>query len=616
MQSKTRFNLWYAVLAVLAILMLQNLFGQTVRVDQIPYSQFQAYLADNRVEEVRIGQDRIQGKLKDPAEGQAQHFITVRVDKDLADSLSAHDVRFAGEIENTFLRDLLSWVVPVLLFAGLWMFLMRRFSQSGGLGGGFMAIGKNKAKIYMDQDVQVTFADAAGVDEAKAELEEVVSFLQTPEKFRRLGGKIPKGILLVGPPGTGKTLLAKAVAGESGVPFFSISGSEFVEMFVGVGAARVRDLFVQAKEKAPCIIFIDELDALGKARGMGAMGHDEREQTLNQLLVEMDGFDPRLGVILMAATNRPEILDPALLRAGRFDRHVVVDRPDKVGRLAILEIYARDVPLAPGTDLDVIAAMTPGFAGADLANIVNEAALLSVRLGKDEVSLAELQEAVERVIAGLEKKNRVLNPAEKERVAHHEIGHALVAMALPGSDQVQKISIIPRGVAALGYTLQLPTEDRFLMTQSELENRIAVLLGGRISEELIYSEVSTGAQDDLLKATDIAKNMVKAYGMSPKFGQVSFDRDNRAQFLQTGQVQTPGDYSELTAHEIDCEIRRIIDEQVERVRLLLEERLDALRQAAAVLLQQETMSGAELRDIVSQVEVSSLEASVAEVMTS
>jgi len=616
MQSKTRFNLWYAVLAVLAILMLQNLFGQTVRVEQIPYSQFQAYLADNRVEEVRIGQDRIQGKLKDPAEGQAQHFITVRVDKDLADSLSAHDVRFAGEIENTFLRDLLSWVVPVLLFAGLWMFLMRRFSQSGGLGGGFMAIGKNKAKIYMDQDVQVTFADAAGVDEAKAELEEVVSFLQTPEKFRRLGGKIPKGILLVGPPGTGKTLLAKAVAGESGVPFFSISGSEFVEMFVGVGAARVRDLFVQAKEKAPCIIFIDELDALGKARGMGAMGHDEREQTLNQLLVEMDGFDPRLGVVLVAATNRPEILDPALLRAGRFDRHVVVDRPDKAGRLAILEIYARDVPLAPGTDLDVIAAMTPGFAGADLANIVNEAALLSVRLGKDEVGLAELQEAVERVIAGLEKKNRVLNPAEKERVAHHEIGHALVAMALPGSDQVQKISIIPRGVAALGYTLQLPTEDRFLMTQSELENRIAVLLGGRISEELIYGEVSTGAQDDLLKATDIAKNMVKAYGMSPKFGQVSFDRDNRAPFLQTGQAQPPGDYSELTAHEIDCEIRRIIDEQVERVRLLLEERLDALRQAAAVLLQQETMSGAELRDIVSQVEVSSLEASVAEVMTS
>jgi cell division protease FtsH len=616
MQSKTRFNLGYAVLAVLAILMLQNLFGQTGRVEQIPYSQFQAYLADNRVEEVRIGQDRIQGKLKDPAEGQAQHFITVRVDKDLADSLSAHDVRFAGEIESTFLRDLLSWVVPVLLFAGLWMFLMRRFGQSGGLGGGFMAIGKNKAKIYMDQDVQVTFADAAGVDEAKAELEEVVSFLQTPEKFRRLGGKIPKGILLVGPPGTGKTLLAKAVAGESGVPFFSISGSEFVEMFVGVGAARVRDLFMQAKEKAPCIIFIDELDALGKARGMGAMGHDEREQTLNQLLVEMDGFDPRLGVILIAATNRPEILDPALLRAGRFDRHVVVDRPDKAGRLAILEIYARDVPLAPDTALDVIAAMTPGFAGADLANIVNEAALLSMRLGKDEVGLAELQEAVERVIAGLEKKNRVLNPAEKERVAHHEIGHALVAMTLPGSDHVQKISIIPRGVAALGYTLQLPTEDRFLMTQSELENRIAVLLGGRISEELIYGEVSTGAQDDLLKATDIAKNMVKAYGMSPKFGQVSFDRDNRTQFLQTGQAQTPGDYSELTAHEIDCEIRRIIDEQVERVRLLLEERLEALRQAAAVLLQQETMSGAELRDIVSQVEVSSLEASVAEVMTS
>ena len=616
METKTKFNLWYAVLAIFAIFMIQGLVGQAVNVERIPYSQFQAYLEADRVEEVRIGQDRIQGKLKEPLDGEARHFITVRVDKDLADSLSTHDVRFAGEIQSTFLRDILSWIVPVVLFLGIWMFLMRRFSQNGGLGGGFMAIGKNKAKIYMDKDVDVRFADAAGVDEAKAELEEVVEFLKTPEKFRRLGGKIPKGILLVGPPGTGKTLLAKAVAGESGVPFFSISGSEFVEMFVGVGAARVRDLFVQAKEQAPCIIFIDELDALGKARSMGTMGHDEREQTLNQLLVEMDGFDPRLGVILVAATNRPEILDPALLRAGRFDRHVVVDRPDKAGRREIIEIYTREVPLAAETDLDVIAAMTPGFAGADLANIVNEAALLAVRRGKDEVGLDELQEAVERVIAGLEKKNRVLNTAEKERVAHHEIGHALVALALPGSDQVQKISIIPRGVAALGYTLQLPTEDRFLMTKSELENRIAVLLGGRMSEELIYGEVSTGAQDDLMKATDIAKSMVKAYGMSPKFGLVSFDRDDRGRFLQTGQPQTPADYSELTAHEIDCEVRRIMDEQVDRVRLLLDERLEALRQAAAVLLQQETMTGEELEAIVSDVVVSHLEASVNDIAMS
>ncbi len=616
MQTQTKFNIGYALLALFGILVLQTMFSQAVRVEQIPYSQFQTYLAENRVEAVRIGEDRIQGKLREPQEGQPSYFVTVRVDKDLADTLAQHEVRFAGEIENTFLRDLLSWVAPVLLFAALWMFLMRRFAQKGGLGGGFMAIGKNKAKIYMDKDVQVTFDDAAGVDEAKDELQEVVAFLKTPEKFHRLGGKIPKGILLVGPPGTGKTLLARAVAGEAGVPFFSISGSEFVEMFVGVGAARVRDLFEQAKEKAPCIIFIDELDALGKARGMNAMGHDEREQTLNQLLVEMDGFDPRAGVILMAATNRPEILDPALLRAGRFDRHVVVDRPDKAGRLAILGIYAREVPLASDADLEVVAAMTPGFAGADLANIVNEAALLAVRLGKEAVGLAELQEAVERVIAGLEKKNRVLNPAEKERVAHHEVGHALTALALPGSDTVQKISIIPRGVAALGYTLQLPTEDRFLMTQSELENRIAVLLGGRVAEELIYDEVSTGAQDDLLKATDIAKSMVKAYGMSPRFGQVSFDRENRMQFLQSGQPQAPGDYSEQTAHEIDCEVRRLVDEQYDRVHLILETRLGVLRQAAAFLLQQETMTGEELQAIAAQADVAELEASMAAVASS
>lgn len=616
MQSKTSFNLWYALVTLLTLLVLQSMWSRAVRIEQIPYSQFQAYLAEDRVDEVRIGRDRIQGKLRDPQEGEAPQFLTVRVDEELADNLAQHNVRFAGEIENTFLRDLLSWVVPVVLFVAIWMVLIRRMMGKNGIGGGFMSIGKSKAKIYMEDDVNVTFADAAGVDEAKAELQEVVSFLKTPDKFQRLGGKIPKGILLVGPPGTGKTLLAKAVAGEANVPFFSISGSEFVEMFVGVGAARVRDLFLQAKEKAPCIIFIDELDALGKARGVSAMGHDEREQTLNQLLVEMDGFDARSGVILVAATNRPEILDPALLRAGRFDRHVVVDRPDKAGRRDILEIYARDVVLSPEADLDVIAAMTPGFAGADLANIVNESALLAVRRDKEQIGLEELQEAVERVIAGLEKKNRVLNPAEKERVAHHEVGHALVALALPGSDTVQKISIIPRGVAALGYTLQLPTEDRFLMTQSELENRIAVLLGGRIAEELVYNEVSTGAQDDLLKATDIARSMIKAYGMSPKFGQVSFDRDPRSQFLQTGQPQPVGDYSELTAHEIDCEVRRIMDEQYNRVHGILGARRDVLREAAAFLLDKETMTGDELHHIATQAAVTALEASVAEVIGS
>jgi cell division protease FtsH len=600
MNKKTKFNIWYVFVAVWGVLLLHSLWMQTVQIEQIPYSQFETYLKEGRVAEVRIGQNYIEGKLKDPAEGQPQQFMTVRVEPELAEKLAAHQVKFSGEVENTLVHDLLSWVLPTLLFFGLWIFLMRRFAQRDGLGGGFMAIGKSKAKIYMEKEVKVSFADVAGVEEAKAELQEVIEFLKTPEKFRRLGGKIPKGILLIGPPGTGKTLLAKAVAGEAAVPFFSISGSEFVEMFVGVGAARVRDLFVQAKEKAPCIIFIDELDALGKARGMGPVGHEEREQTLNQLLVELDGFDPRVGVILMAATNRPEILDPALLRAGRFDRQVLVDRPDKIGRLAILKVHAREVPLASDADLEVIAAMTPGFAGADLANIINEAALLAVRRNKEQVSLAELQEAVERVIAGLEKKNRVLSPKEKERVAHHEVGHALVGLALPGSDTVQKISIIPRGVAALGYTLQLPTEDRFLMTESELKNRIAVLLGGRVAEELIYQEVSTGARDDLMKATDIAKSMIKAYGMSDKVGQLSFDQERQPLFLQAGQAHAGGDYSEETAREIDCEVRRLIEEQYGRVRALLASQEEILRKAAQTLLVKEVISGEELRAIVSE----------------
>ncbi len=605
--KQKQFSIWYVLIALWALMLFQIFVTPFFNPSEIPYSEFTAAVAADKVEEVSVSSTVIHGRMKpdtSPDAGASSStkggrvFDTVRVeDPDLIRDLETHHVKVTGMIESTFLRDLLSWVVPIALFFGVWLFLLRRMGQGQG---GFMTVGRSKAKIYMEKEVKVSFADAAGVDEAKEELQEVIEFLKTPEKFRRLGGKIPKGILLVGPPGTGKTLLARAVAGEAGVPFFSISGSEFVEMFVGVGAARVRDLFVQAKEKAPCIIFIDELDALGKARGIGPMAHEEREQTLNQLLVEMDGFDPRAGVILMAATNRPEILDPALLRAGRFDRHVLVDRPDKTGRLAILKVHARGVLLASEADLEVIAAMTAGFVGADLANIVNEAALLAARRGKDTVGLAELQEAVERVIAGLEKKNRVLNPKEKERVAHHEVGHALVALSIPGTDAVQKISIIPRGIAALGYTIQLPTEDRFLMTKSELENKIAMLLGGRVAEEIIYKEVSTGAQDDLLKATDIAKSMVKAYGMSDKLGQISFERERRPLFLQTGQPQTAGDYSEETSREIDCEVRRIIDEQYARVTTLLGTQQDVLREAAGVLLGKETITGEDLKAIIAK----------------
>ncbi|MBK8380105.1 MAG: ATP-dependent zinc metalloprotease FtsH [Nitrospira sp.] len=575
--KQRQFSIWYMFIALWVLILLQTFLPSFFNPTEIPYSEFKESVAAGKVTEVAVSPQIIHGKLKED-----KVFHTIRIeDPDLLKNLAEHQVKVTGVIESTLFRDVLSWIVPIVLFFGVWWFLLRRMGQSQG----FMTVGQSKAKIYVEKEVKVTFADVAGVDEAKQELEEIIEFLKTPEKFRRLGGKIPKGILLVGPPGTGKTLLAKAVAGEAGVPFFSISGSEFVEMFVGVGAARVRDLFEQAKGKAPCIIFLDELDALGKARGVGPMAHEEREQTLNQLLVEMDGFDSRVGVILVAATNRPEILDPALLRAGRFDRQVLVDRPDKIGRLAILKVHARTITIANQADLETIAAMTPGFVGADLANLLNEAALLAVRRGKDTVSLSELQEAVERVIGGLEKKNRVLNKMERARVAHHEVGHALVAMSIPGGDAVHKISIIPRGIAALGYTMQLPTEDRFLMTVSELKNRIAILLGGRAAEEVTYGEVSTGAQDDLRKATDIAKSMVKAYGMSEKLGQVSLERDRQSIFLQTGPSQTPGDYSEQTSREIDCEVRLLIDEQFERARNLITSQEAILRKAAQVLLE-------------------------------
>jgi cell division protease FtsH len=597
MNRQVSFSIWYVLLAVMAVVIVHDFILALNQVEELPYSEFKRLVAEEKVAEVAVTSHMLVGTLKSEGDSKEQKaFRTVRVeDPDLVRELNEHGVTFTGVIESTFLRDLLSWIIPVALFVGIWFFIFRRLGQAQG---GFMQVGQSKAKIYMEKDVNVTFADVAGVDEAKEELREVIEFLKTPEKFTKLGGKIPKGILLVGPPGTGKTLLARAVAGEASVPFFSISGSEFVEMFVGVGAARVRDLFEQAKGKAPCIIFIDELDALGKARGMGPMAHEEREQTLNQLLVEMDGFDPRVGVILMAATNRPEILDPALLRAGRFDRHVTVDRPDKKGRLDVLRVHAKKVALRPDADLEQIAAMTPGFSGADLANVINESALLAVRRGKDQVSVDELQEAVERVIAGLEKKNRVLNKMEKERVAYHETGHALIALSIPGTDHVQKISIIPRGVAALGYTLQLPTEDRFLMTQSELENKVAVLLGGRIAEETIFGEASTGAQNDLVKATDIAKSMVKAYGMSDKLGTITLEQERQPQFLQLPVASERGDYSEETAREIDCEVRRIIEEQYGRVRRLLEERKAALQKGAQLLLEREVITGAELKAIM------------------
>jgi cell division protease FtsH len=595
--KKISFSIWYVFLAIFAVILVHDFIVATQNLEELPYSEFRTLVAAGKVAEVMVTHQRVTGKLKaEEGSKEQKAFTTVRVeDPDLIKELNAHNVTFTGVIESTFLRDLLSWVVPALVFVGIWFFAIRKFGQGQS---GFMTVGQSKAKIYAEKDTKVTFADVAGVDEAKDELREVIDFLKTPERFTRLGGKIPKGILLVGPPGTGKTLLARAVAGEAGVTFFSISGSEFVEMFVGVGAARVRDLFEQAKGKAPCIIFIDELDALGKARGMGPMTHEEREQTLNQLLVEMDGFDPRIGVILMAATNRPEILDPALLRAGRFDRQVLVDRPDKIGRLAILRVHAKKVTLGPDADLEVVAGMTPGFSGADLANIINEATLLTVRRNKEQVGLSELQEAVERVVAGLEKRNRVLNKMEKERVAYHEVGHALVALSFPGADPIQKISIIPRGIAALGYTLQLPTEDRFLMTKTELENKIAVLLGGRIAEELIFMEASTGAQNDLVKATDIAKSMVKSYGMSDKLGTITLDRERQPGLMQIQMPQEKGDYSEETAREIDCEVRRIVDAQYERVKRLLKERKAALLEGAKRLLVQEVISGSDLKTIM------------------
>jgi cell division protease FtsH len=597
--KKTRsFTFIYFILALVAIVVVNSFFFKA-EVKNVPYSEFKDLITKGKISDVVIDTDTLQGNLSGDG-GKTVKFLTSRVDDpDLVKDLQKNNIKFSGQFENKFFKAIISWILPFAIMILVWNLLMRKM---GGAPSSVLNFGKSRGRIYGEDEIKITFDDVAGVDEAKEELKEIIEYLRTPEKFLSIGGKIPKGILLVGPPGTGKTLLAKAVAGEAKAPFFSMSGSDFVEMFVGVGASRVRDLFAQAQEKAPCIIFIDELDALGKARGMNPLSsHDEREQTLNQLLSEMDGFDTKAGVIIMAATNRPEILDPALLRPGRFDRHVLVDRPDIKGREEILRVHVRNVKMAKDVDLKVVAARTPGFVGADLASLVNEGALLAARKGRTTVGMEQLEEAIDRVVAGLEKKQRVMNKKEKEIVAFHETGHALTAESLDTSDPVHKISIIPRGVAALGYTLQLPTEDRYLMTEKELLDRMCVFLGGRVAEEVVFGEVSTGAHNDLGRATDIAKSMVKEYGMSKRLGYVTFERERKPLFLDVGQSFGVKDYSEETAREIDNEVKRIIDECYGKVKAILTEKRETLTRIAETLLDKETIEGDELRALIKEV---------------
>jgi len=612
--KQKNFTVWYFVAAAVALMLVQALV-LAPHVENLSYSEFKSLVAKGKVTNLVIAKQVISGTLAaDGLEGLlpkekldelkrygngVHQFVTARVDDPaLVADLEAAHVRFTGTVENTWLTALLGWVVPALVFVGLWAFLMRRM---GNAQGGLLAIGKSRAKVYVETSTGVTFDDVAGIDEARGELMEIVDFLERPERYRRLGGKIPKGVLLVGAPGTGKTLLAKAVAGEAKVPFFSLSGSDFIEMFVGVGAARVRDLFEQAQAKAPSIVFIDELDALGKARGIapGFGGHDEREQTLNQLLAELDGFDSSKGVIIMAATNRPEILDPALLRPGRFDRKVIVDRPDLKGREMILRVHTRGVTLAPGVDLTAIAARTPGFVGADLANLVNEAALGAARANKNAVEMADFDEAIDRVVGGLERRSRLIGPREKEIVAHHEAGHAIVAELRPRADRVHKISIIPRGIAALGYTEQEPTEDRYLMTRADLLDRVDVLLGGRVAEEIIFGDVSTGAADDLRRATDMARHMVAQYSMSEKLGLATFE-EPRQTFLEVGG-SAAREYSEATAQAIDVEIAGILSAAHVRVRETLTAHRSTVEALAKLLIDKEVVNAEQLRGLLGPV---------------
>jgi cell division protease FtsH len=590
--------MWYVVGAFLLIVLLQMYFVAP-REERVSYSRFKQLVRESRIKEVVIGPDFVMGVYRgeEATEGREQRFKTVRVDDpDLVKELEAQGVQFSGQYQSPWLRGILGWVLPLVVLFAIWRVIFKRM----GPGTGVMTFGKSRARLYAQEKLEVSFGDVAGVDEAKEELKEIIDFLTVPERFQALGGRIPKGVLLVGAPGTGKTLLAKAVAGEAGVPFFSLSGSDFVEMFVGVGAARVRDLFAQAQQRAPCIIFVDELDALGKARGVGPMGgHDEREQTLNQLLAEMDGFDPKKGVVMMAATNRPEILDPALLRPGRFDRHVLVDRPDLKGREEILKVHTKKVKLANRVDLRTLAARTPGMVGADLANVVNEAALLAARKRKKSVQMDDFEEAIDRVMAGLEKKNRVMSEKERRIVAYHELGHAITAEFLPHADPVHKVSIVPRGIAALGYTQQLPTEDRYLMTKSELLDRMAVLLGGRAAEEIVFDEISTGAHNDLDKATDTARRMVTEYGMSERQGPVTFEKERRPLYLDTG-YSPPKNYSEVTAREIDEEVKAIVGTAHETAKSVLMEWREGLDRIAEILLKKETLDGDELRKLLKE----------------
>ncbi len=595
MEKKNQWNTGYWIVALLLLLSLQSYWQTAKTVEPVPYSEFEKALAEGRVAEVVVSDRTVTGRLKSPDSRGKTTIVATRVEPDLADRLSKYDVPYARVLESTWLRDVLSWILPAVAFFGVWFFLFRRFAEKQGMGG-FLNIGKSRAKVFVEKNTGVTFADVAGGDEAKAELVAIVDFLKDSQDYGRLGARITKGVLLVGPPGTGKTLLAKAVAGEAAVPCFSISGSEFVEMFVGVGAARVCEL---ARGQAPAIIFIDELDALGRARGFGGPigGHDEREQTLNQLLTEMDGFDSSVGLIILTATNRPETLDQALLRAGRFDRQVLVDRPDKKGRLDILKVHVKKVTLAQDVDLEQVAALTTGFSGADLANLVNEAALAARRRRASAVELQDFTATIERIVAGLEKKSRVLNPKERETVAHHEMGHALVALALPETDPVHKISIIPRGIGALGYTLQRPTEDRFLMTRTDLEHKIAVLLGGRAAEKLVFGELSTGAADDLARATDIARDMITRFGMDEGLGYIAFEAQ-RPRFLDTPELAHGGcRLAESTQARIDQAIRDIVMGVFERAYRILDINRAVLERCARELLARETLDESDIRQL-------------------
>ncbi|MGF6316938.1 ATP-dependent zinc metalloprotease FtsH [Pseudomonas frederiksbergensis] len=589
MKKNDQWNLSYFAIAFIVLSLAQIFFGERQAVQPLPYSQFLQLLNEQKVSDLRVDKDQISGKLQEPIDGR-ERFSTVRVDPALATELSQSGVGFTGTTENTFLNSLLGWLLPFVLIMVFWNFLFRGMADKQGLGG-LMNVGKSRAKVFVERDTGVTFADVAGIDEAKAELVEIVSFLKDKERYARLGAHIPKGTLLVGPPGTGKTLVAKAIAGEAGVPFFSISGSEFVEMFVGVGAARVRDLFEQARQAAPCIIFIDELDALGKMRGVGTLGgNDEKEQTLNQLLAELDGFDPREGVVLLAATNRPEVLDPALLRAGRFDRQILIDRPDRKGREAILKVHMQKITVEPGLDGARIAEITTGFTGADLANLVNEAAIVATRRGAEAVSLNDFTAAVERLIAGLERKSSLLDPDERRVVAYHEMGHALAASTLPAMDPVHKVSIVPRAIGSLGYTLQRPTEDHFLISCQTLKDRIVVLMAGRAAEDLVYGQISTGAADDLGRATDIARQLITRFGMSAELGQSVLERQNATYLGDRMATVGEKDYSEQTAREIDLGIRALLDEAYQRAKALLQSRRADLDEGARLLLEKETLT--------------------------